>query len=109
MRRGNCWRKPIQLGAATRYPCRSGFIRIRGFVFVSTKDREVLAFTADQAGANPPPDYAPSKPATHGGAVLHGDYPDDDADVVLEAVRSDGFFLAGGGNEDEGLPRRTAH
>jgi hypothetical protein len=82
---------------------------MRVFVFIYTKDREVLGFTADQAAANLPPDYAPSKPATHGGADLLGDYPDDDAHFALEAVRSDGFFLAVGGYEDEGLVRPTAH
>jgi hypothetical protein len=82
---------------------------MRVYVFVSTKDREVLAFTADQAAANLPPDYAPWKPATHGGAVLLGDYPDDDAHVVLEAIRSDGFFLAVGRDEDEGLPGPATH
>jgi hypothetical protein len=76
---------------------------MRIFVFISSKDNEVLGFTNDQAGANLPPDYAPWEPATHGGAPLSADYPDDDARVVLEAVRIDGFCLTVGGYEDEGL------
>jgi hypothetical protein len=76
------------------------------FVFVSSKDREVLGFTADQTGGNLPSGYAPWEPATGGGAVLVGS---DDADPVTEAVRRDGFFLAVGGYEDEGRGASSVH
>jgi hypothetical protein len=75
---------------------------MRVFVFISTKDRDVLGFTAGQAGANLPPEYAPWTPATEGGAVLvHDAESESDADIVLDGIRRDGFFMAVGGYEGE--------
>jgi hypothetical protein len=76
------------------------------FVFFSSKDADVLAFTSDQSGSNLPLDYAPWKPAAEGGAVLASG---GGADPVTEAVRRDGFFLAVGGYEDEGSAPLTIH
>jgi hypothetical protein len=78
---------------------------MRVFVFVSTKDQDVLGFTADQVGANLPREYAPWTAATEGGAVLvHDAESESDADIVLDGIRRDGFFMAVGGYEDEPLP-----
>ena len=71
---------------------------MRVFVFISTRDREVIGFTTDQEGGNLPPGYAPWRSAAGGGAVLLGG---GDADPVIEAVSRDGFFLAVGGYEEE--------
>jgi hypothetical protein len=71
---------------------------MRVFVFISTRDRELIGFTADQEGANLPPGYGPWRSAAEGGAVLLNG---GDADPVTEAVTRDGFFLAVGGYEDE--------
>jgi hypothetical protein len=77
---------------------------MRVFVFISAKDRDVLGFTADQAGANLPREYAPWTAATEGGAVLVRDAESEsDADIVLDGIRRDGFFMAVGGYEDEPL------
>ena len=75
------------------------------FVFTSTRDRQLLGFTADQAGSILPPGYAPWEPAAEGGAVLVG----GDTDPVSEAVRRDGVFLAVGGYEDESSPDPLIH
>lgn len=65
----------------------------------------MLGFTADQAGANLPPVYAPWTAATEGGAILvHDAESESDADMVLDGIRRDGFFMAVGGYEDEPLP-----
>ena len=77
------------------------------FVFISTRDPNVVGFTASQDGGNLPFQYAPWRPATDGGAVMLGD--DTDASTVMDAVRRDGFFLASGGYEDEPRPPPTAH
>lgn len=79
---------------------------MRIFVFVSTRDRDVLGFTANQTAKNLPADYAPWEPAEDGGAVLLGG---GDADPVTQAVRRDGFFLAVGGFEDEEPTHSTTH
>jgi hypothetical protein len=80
---------------------------MRVFVFISTKDRNVLGFTANQSGSNLPPDYAPWEPAAPGGAVMVGS--DPDAGVVQAGIRRDGFFLAVGGYEDEPRSQPRAH
>lgn len=72
--------------------------RMRVFVFVSTKDREVLGFSPDRAGGYLPVAYAPWEPLETGGAILVGD--DPDASIVMEGIQRDGFFLAVGGYED---------
>jgi hypothetical protein len=83
---------------------------MRVFVFISTKDRDVLGFTANQAGANLPSEYAPWAPATEGGTVLMGDAENEsDADIVLHGIQRDGFFMAVGGYEDEPRPPATRH
>jgi hypothetical protein len=89
---------------STRF--RSGYtIRMKVFVFISAKDWDVLGFTADQVGANLPREYAPWTAATEGGAVLvHDAESETDADIVLDGIRRDGFFMAIGGYEDEPLP-----
>jgi hypothetical protein len=46
------------------------------FELISAKDRDVLGFTANQVGANLPPEYAPGTPATAGGTVLVTDTED---------------------------------
>lgn len=81
------------------------------FVFYSRIDTEVLGFTHDATGRKLPPEYAPWESAAAGGAVLLGDDPDhvSDANIVLDGIRRDGFFLAVGGYEDEGPRRTTAH
>jgi hypothetical protein len=79
---------------------------MRVFVFISTKDREVIGFTADQEGGNLPPGYGPWRSAAEGGAILLGG---GDADPVTEAVSRDGFFLAVGGYEDEPPIRAWIH
>jgi hypothetical protein len=81
---------------------------MRIFVFVSTRDRDVLGFTPSQAAENLPAEYAPWEPAEAGGAVLLGG---GDADPVTQAVGRDGFFLAVGGyeDEDEDFPRPAHH
>src|ERR1700744_3850483 len=77
---------------------------MRVFVFISAKDQDVLGFTTDQVGANLPRDYAPWVAATEGGAVLVNDAESEaDADIVLDGIRRDGFFMAVGGDEDEPL------
>jgi hypothetical protein len=75
------------------------------FVFMSTRDRQLLGFTADQAGGDLPQGCAPWEPATEGGAVLVG----GDTGPVSEAVRRDGVFLAVGGYEDESSPNPLIH
>ena len=83
---------------------------MRVFVFISTTDRDVLGFTADQAGANLPPEYAPWTPATEGGAVLvHNAEDESDADIVLYGIRRDGFFMAVGGFGNEPMQLATCH
>jgi hypothetical protein len=81
------------------------------FVFNSRVDPDLLGFSQDATGRNLPLEYSPWEPATEGGAVLLGDDADhiSDANVVLNAVRRDGFFLAVGGYEDEGPSRSTSH
>jgi hypothetical protein len=79
---------------------------MRVFVFVSTKDPDLLGFTPCQAAENLPPDYGPWTPAEAGGAVLLGG---GDANPVVEAVRRSGFFLAVGGYEDEDFLRSARH
>lgn len=76
---------------------------MRVFVFISGRDRDVVGFTANQRGANLPPDYAPWNPAAAGGAVLLGDDADhvSDANIVLDGIRRDGYFLAVGGYEND--------
>jgi hypothetical protein len=78
---------------------------MRVFVFISAKDQDVLGFTADQVGANLPREYAPWTAAAEEGAVLAQDAESEtDADIVLDGIRRDGFFMAVGGYEDEPLP-----
>jgi hypothetical protein len=75
---------------------------MRVFVFISAKDHDVLGFTTDQVGVNLPREYAPWTAAAEGGAVLvHDAESESDADIVLDGIHRDGFFMAVGGYGDE--------
>jgi hypothetical protein len=79
--------------------------------FYSRVGPDILGFTHDTTGRTLPPEYAPWDCAAKGGAVLLGDDPNhvSDANIVLDGIRRDGFFLAVGGYEDAGSRRSTAH
>ena len=80
--------------------------KMRAFVFVSSKDPQVLGFAPNKAGSSLPAVYGPWKPMDTGGAILVGD--DPDVSVVIEGIRHDGYFIAVGGYEDEPYLPSTA-
>jgi hypothetical protein len=66
------------------------------FIFGSTADVDVVAFTKDQSGKNLPSDFAPWQPL--GGSLIQsGDSlagVSGGADAVIEGAARDSFFLA---------------
>jgi hypothetical protein len=64
------------------------------YIFISTTQASVRAFTSDMTGGNLPADLAPWR-ATNGGRPLAGG-----SDPVSQAVQRDGYFLVNAKDKD---------
>jgi hypothetical protein len=66
------------------------------FIYRSEKYRDVFGFTPDKGGENLPADFGPWKAEGH--AAMHAGAPvagvSGGTDVVLEGIKTEGFYLA---------------